>query len=123
MKFDLVQRIVSLVICCGLALVPIGLSSYWLIDFAVHARIDAGLYGQTPDGRPLPGHPIHSPHQHSSSIGISSSTSSLMAGSSANFSDAILLPAQPPSLDGERVEYDASAASIALSPPDPPPRA
>ncbi len=110
-------------ICSWLALMQPGMSVFWLIAPAIHARIDADEYGQTIDGRPLPDRPVRPPHSHPSDDAFPNSAVSPLTGFDRTFYQTLFSPAGRPSLNGERAETSVTAQSIALAPPDHPPRA
>ena len=101
-----------------------GVSPYALIDPAVHAAIDAEVYGQPIDGHPLPGHEgdHHPPHEHPSSSGIPPTALSVQNVFDRTFYLNIFFPADQPALRNERHEAAVIAESIALVPLKPPPR-
>ncbi len=112
----------GLIVAVWLALVQPGMSYYWLIDPAVHAQIDAELYGQRSDGETLPSHEHHPPHEHPASPGITFSSLALTNPFDAGFYRALLSPTQRQALQGQRSELVAFARSNPLAPPDQPPR-
>jgi hypothetical protein len=111
-----------LIVAAWLAFAQPGMSYYWLIDYEVHAQIDAELYGQRPDGETLPGHEHHLPHDHPIMPGISIPDLTLANPFDASFYELLLSPAQRLALFGQRVELDVIVQSIAIAPPDQPPR-
>jgi hypothetical protein len=111
-----------LIVAAWLAFVQPGMSYYWLIDAEVHAKVDAELHGQRPDGETLPGHQPHPPHEHPVSLGMSVSGSTLANPFDAAFYRTLLSPAQQPAMFGQRVEAGVYGQSITLEPPDHPPR-
>ncbi len=111
-----------LIVAVWLALVQPGMSGYWLIDPAVHARIDAELYGQLPDGETLPGHEPQLPHEHSIILGTAVSGLTLVNPFGAAFYCALLTPAQRLARLDRRAEPFVIPQSITLTPPDQPPR-
>jgi hypothetical protein len=116
-------RIVACLIVVGwLAFAQPGMSYYWLIDPGVHARIDAELYGQQPDGETLPGHAPQLPHEHSIILGAAVSELTLVNPFGAAFYGALLSPAQRLALLDRRVELAVISQGITLTPPDQPPR-
>jgi hypothetical protein len=123
MKPNSVRPLVVLLTCVWLALMQPGVSVYWLIAPAIHARIDVDEYGQTPDGQPLPGRPATPPHGHPTSDAFPASAVSLPTSFDAAFYQMVFSPAQRPSLNGERTEASVIAESITPDPPDHPPRA
>jgi hypothetical protein len=124
MKRNLI-RLIVFDLCVWLMMVQPGLSFYWLIDPAVHAAIDAARYGQTIDGRPLPGHvqDHQPPHEHPSSSGVPAPNLSLSNVFDRTFRLIVFAPARRPAINGERHEAAVIADSITLIPLDPPPRA
>lgn len=111
-----------LIIALWLAFVQPGMSGYWLIDPGVHARIDAELYGQLPDGETLPGHEPQLPHEHSIILGTTVSGLTLVNPFGAAFYCVLLSPAQRLALLDRRAELAVIPQSITLTPPDQPPR-
>jgi hypothetical protein len=111
-----------LIVAAWLAYAQPGTSLYGLIDPEVHAQIDAEQYGQTIHGETLPGHEYHLPHDHPITPGISIPGLTLANPFDAFFYEALLSPAQRLALFGQRVELDVIAQSIAIEPPDQPPR-
>ncbi len=103
-------------------LVQPGLSYYWLIDPQIHAEIDAEEYGQTPDGHTLPGHEQHAPHDHPAGQGIVVSAPLLINPFGAEFYQALFAPAKSPALCDRCPNLAVFASSIALDPPEQPPR-
>lgn len=116
------RRTIIPLACLWLMLLQPGMSYYWLIDPNVHARIDAELYGQLPDGQPLPGRPWQPAHEHPTSDGAALSDLILHNSFDSAFYWAVLSPATQPALAGFRSEADVIAESIAPAPPDHPPR-
>jgi hypothetical protein len=123
MKPDFIRSLFGFMTCAWLALMQPGVSVYWLIAPAIHARIDADDYGQTPDGQPLPDRPASPPHGHSTSDAFPASAVSLPTSFDAAFYQMVFSPAQRPSLNGQHIEAHVNAESIALDPPEHPPRA
>jgi hypothetical protein len=115
--------ITCLIVSAWLALVQPGMSYFWLIDPALHAEIDKEMYGQLPDGETLPGHEHHPPHEHPTSEGTTVPELTFANPFNAAFYQSLLAAAQRPALRSLRVEADVIAESIALEPPDQPPRA
>ena len=111
-----------LIIAVWLAFVQPGMSGYWPIDPAVHARIDAERYGQLPDGETLPGHAPQLPHDHSTILGTAVSELTLINPFGAAFYCALLSPAQRRALLDRHAEPSVIPQSITLTPPDQPPR-
>jgi hypothetical protein len=103
-------------------LVQPGMSHYWLIDPHLHAEVDAELYGQTPDGKTLPGHEPHAPHDHPASQGIVVSDPLLLNLFGPEFYQTLLAPARSLALGDRCLNLAVFATSIALAPPDQPPR-
>ena len=112
-----------LVVCGWLALVQPGLSYYWLIDPQVHAEVDAELYDQLPDGRMLPGHPYHPPHQHPGSSGLPTADPVTLGTDASAGSRAIFWAANRPSLQNSCADAAVIACAVFLDPPEHPPRA
>ena len=119
----LARSFVCLIVCGWLALVQPGLSYYWLIDPHVHAEIDAERYDQLPDGRMLPGHPYHPPHEHPSSDGLSTTHPAAFDDDVSACSFAICWEANRPALQGRHAEAAVIARAVFLDPPEHPPRA
>ena len=117
------RPIIGLIVCSWLALMQPGMSVFWLLNPDVHARIDEALYGQAPHGETLPGHEQHAPHGHPVGMGLSVPELTLTNPFDATFYHALLAPTQRPALRSPRVEADVIAKSIALEPPEQPPRA
>jgi|WetSurMetagenome_2_1015567.scaffolds.fasta_scaffold876856_2 hypothetical protein len=116
-------RIVTCLLVVGwLAFAQPGMSYHWLIDPALHARIDAELYGQLPNGETLPGHEPQLPHEHSTILGTTVSELTLVNPFGAAFYGALLSPAQRLALLDRRVELAVIPQAITLTPPDQPPR-
>lgn len=115
------QRAIVAAVCAWLVLVPPGLSYYWLIDPEVHVEVDADRYGQTLDGRTLPGYPERPPHEHPVSAAMVVSALLLTAIFGVVYGD-VLVAAQRPWLHSRRFEAGLIGESIALPPPKPPPR-
>jgi hypothetical protein len=113
----------ALFVCIGLALVQPGVSYYWLIDPQVHAQIDEELYGQAPDGHPLPDRPRHPPHTHPTNDGDQTSVMRPSTDFHMVFQSAVLAAAQCPALNGKCLELLDQAQSVVCDLPDPPPRA
>jgi hypothetical protein len=111
-----------LIVVVWLAFVQPGMSYFWLIDSEVHARVDAELHGQRPNGETLPGHQSHPPHEHPASPGMSVSGSTLANPFDAAFYRMLLSPAHQLAVFGQRVEMGVCAYSITVEPPDQPPR-
>jgi hypothetical protein len=99
------------------------MSYFWLIDPALHAEIDKELYDQLPDGETLPGHEHHPPHEHPVSQGTTVPALTIASPFSTAVYQSLLAAAQRPALRSLRVEADVIAESIAIEPPDQPPRA
>jgi hypothetical protein len=118
-----VRPVVRLLVCGWLALMQPGMSVYSLMPPEEHAEIDKELYGQTPDGRTLPGHEQHAPHDHPANQGTPVPDSTYFNPFDAAFYHALLAPAQRPALRGQPPETDVIAQSITIEPPDQPPRA
>jgi hypothetical protein len=112
-----------LIVAIWLAFVQPSMSYYWLIDPAVHAQIDAELYGQRPDGETLPGYVPHPPHEHPANPSITISGLTLSNPFGSAFYRALLSPAERLALVGQRSELAVIVQQIALAPPDQPPRA
>jgi hypothetical protein len=125
MKLNFCRIVLACVLSSWLMFTQPGMSSFWLIDPAVPAAIDAELYGQTIDGRPLPGHEgdHYPPHDHPSSSGLPAPEFSLHSVFDDAFHTIVLAPADEPALNGERHEAAVIADAITLIPLDPPPRA
>jgi hypothetical protein len=119
----LARPLVCLIVCGWLVLVQPGLSYYWLIDPLVHAELDAERYGQLPDGRMLPGHPYHPPHEHPSSGGLPITYPVTLDHEASAYSRAIFWEANRPSLQNRYVEAAVIARIVFLDPPEHPPRA
>jgi len=113
---------ICLIVAAWLAYAQPGTSPYWLIDPEVHAQIDAERYGQSTHGETLPGHEHHLPHDHPTALGISIPGLALANPFDASFYQALLSPAQRLALFGQRVELAVIVQSIAIVPPDQPPR-
>ncbi len=124
-KLDLARTIIICFMSSWLAFAQPGVSPYALIDPALHAAVDADLYGQTTDGQPLPGHEMdhHRPHEHPGNSGIPTPELSLQTVFDRAFFLTAFSPADQPALCGERHEAAVIAESIPLVPLDPPPRA
>jgi len=118
-----VRPTVCLVVCAWLAIMQPGMSIYSVISPEVHAEIDKELYGQTPDGHTLPGHEEHAPHDHPANQGTAVPDSTYINPFDAAFYRSLLVPAQQPALCGQPLKADVIAQSIAVEPPDQPPRA
>jgi hypothetical protein len=114
--------LVCSIVCSWLALVQPGMSYYWLIDPDVHARIDEKLYGQMPNGETLPGHEHHLPHDHPTGLGTTVPELTLTNPFDATFYHHLFSAAQRQALRSKRVEIDVIARSIAIEPPEQPPR-
>jgi hypothetical protein len=123
MVTSLMQWIMAVVACAGLTLVQPGVSSTWLIGTRQHAKIDADLYGQTPDGRTLPGHAEHPPHQHSADDGLPNSVVIVLQRFEVGYAAAILSEANRPSLQDRRSDATVIASAVFLEPLEHPPRA
>jgi hypothetical protein len=121
--YGLARPFVCLIVCGWLALVQPGLSYYWLIDPHVHAEIDAERYDQLPDGRMLPGHPYHPPHEHPSSGGLPITQAIQFENEVARCSRVIFWEANRPLLQNHYAEAAAIPLAVFLDPPEPPPRA
>jgi hypothetical protein len=119
----LARSFVCLIVCGWLAFVQPGLSYYWLIDPHVHAEIDAERYDQLPDGRMLPGHPYHSPHEHPSSGGLPIPYPVTLDDDALAYSRAIFWEANRPSLQNSYAEAAVITRAVFLDPPEHPPRA
>ncbi len=119
----LVRPFVYLLVCGWLALVPPGLSYYWLINPQQHAEIDAERYDQLPDGRMLPGHPYQPPHEHPSGGGLPTAQSIQLDNRVALYSRAIFWEANRPSLQNSYSEAAVIASAVFLDLPEHPPRA
>jgi hypothetical protein len=115
--------ITCLIVIAWLALVQPGMSYFWLIDPALHAEIDKELYGQLPDGETLPGHEHHPAHEHPTSEGTTVPELTFANPFDAAYYQSLLAAAQRPALRGELVEMNMIARSLAIEPPDQPPRA
>jgi hypothetical protein len=111
-----------LIVVGWLAFAQPGMSCYWLIDPAIHARIDAELYGQQPDGAALPGHDPQLPHEHVIILGAVVSELTLVNPFGAAFYGALLSPAQRLAWLDRRVELAVIPQAITLAPPDHPPQ-
>jgi hypothetical protein len=123
MKPILIRSLIWLMTCVWLALMQPGMSVFWLISPAVHARMDADEYGQTIDGQPLPDRPVTPPHDHPAHDASDESAVSLPTSFDAGFYQVVFSSAQRPSLNGRPIEAQVDAESIALAPPDHPQRA
>lgn len=123
MKFNLVRSLVCAMACGWVMLVPPGLSYYWLIDPEAHAEIDAGLYGQTPDGRTLPGYPERPPHEHPASAAMSVAAIPLASVYHTAAAYDVFASAQQPWLGDKHIDAEVIAESAAVSPLERPPRA
>ncbi len=121
--YELVRPFVYLLVCGWLALVPPGLSYYWLINPQRHAKIDAERYDQLPDGRMLSGHPYQPPHEHPSSGGLPTIPSVQLDNKVVLYSQAIFWEANRPSLQNSYSEAAAIASAVFLDLPEHPPRA
>jgi hypothetical protein len=117
------QWFIVVMACAGLMLVQPGVSSTWLLDARRHAAIDADLYGQTPDGRTLPGHAEHPPHQHPGDDGLPNPDVMPLQHFAVAYAAAIFSEANRPSLQDRRSEAAVFATAVFLEPPDHPPRA
>jgi hypothetical protein len=117
------QFSLSLFLSVWVSVVQPGLSYFWLIDPDVHAEIDAEEYGQTPDGRMLPGHPWHPPHDHPSSAGLSITDLVQQNAFDAAFYATVFSPAERPALQDRLLEVEMLVKSSDMPPPDQPPRA
>jgi hypothetical protein len=118
-----VRSTICLFVCAWLAIMQPGMSIYSVISPEVHAEIDKELYGQTPDGRTLPGHEEHAPHDHPANQGSTVPGSTYVNPFGAAFYHMLLAPAQRPALHRQRLETAIFAQSITIEPPDQPPRA
>jgi hypothetical protein len=118
----LARPLVCLIVCGWLALVQPGLSYYWLIDPYMHAKIDAERYDQLPDGRMLPGHPYHPPHEHPGSGGLSITHLVMLETDASACSRVIFWEAHRPSLQDNYAELAVILWDVHLDPPEPPPR-
>jgi hypothetical protein len=125
MNLDLARTIIACLIGSWLMVAQPGVSPYALIDPAVHTAIDAEVYGQTIDGRPLPGHERdhHLPHHHPGGSGLPTPNLSLPNVFDHAFYLNVLAPGKQRALSSERCEAAVIAESITLVPLDPPPRA
>ena len=123
MKPQIGRSIISAVICTWIALVQPGVSAWWLMDPQVHAKIDLEEFGQTPDGRTLPGHPWHPPHNHPTSAALGISDLIQQNAFDAAFYEIVFRPAHEPALQGQALEIEVIATATDLAPPDHPPRA
>jgi hypothetical protein len=123
MNRQVVRLLIGLTICIWVALIQPGVSYFWLIDSDEHAKIDADLYAQTPDGRTLPGHPWHPPHDHPTSVSLGAFELMQQNAFDAEFYDKVFSPAVRLSLQPDRFEVAVIAQPIDLAPPDIPPRA
>ena len=123
MKPILIRPLIWLMTCVWLVMMQPGMSVFWLITPAIHARIDADEYGQTADGQPLPDRPMTPPHSHPAHDASAESAVSLPTSFGAGFYQVVFSPAQRPSLNGRHIEAHVDAESIALAPPKHPPRA
>lgn len=123
MRSSTARLIIALITGMWVALVQPGLSYFWLLDPQVHADIDAEEYGQTPDGRTLPGHPWHPPHDHPSGAALSISDLIQQNAFDARFYAKVFAPADRPSLQDQPIEIAVLATAVDLAPPDLPPRA
>ena len=119
----LARSFVCLIVCGWLALVQPGLSYYWLIDPQAHAEIDAERYDQLPDGRMLPGHPYHPPHEHPSSDGLPATHPVTLNEDAGAYSSMIFWEANRPALQSSNAEAAVIARAVFLDPPEHPPRA
>jgi hypothetical protein len=93
------------------------------MDPQVHAQIDADELGQTPDGRTLPGHPWHPPHDHPTTSALGAFDLMQQNAFDAAFYAIVFWPAHEPSLQGQLLETMPVMAATDLAPPDPPPQA
>ena len=123
MKPNFIRPLIRVMICGWLAWMQPGMSVYWLIAPAMHARIDADEYGQTADGQPLPDRPVTPPHSHPAHDASAESAVSLPTSFDAGFYQVVFSPALRPSLNSRHIEAHVNAESIALDPPEHPPRA
>lgn len=123
MNRQVARLLIGLTICIWVALVQPGLSYFWLIDSDEHTKIDADLYGQTPDGRTLPGHPWHPPHQHPTSLSLGAFELMQQNAFDAEFYAKVFSPAIWLALQSDLLEVQVIAQPIDLPPPDQPPRA
>lgn len=117
-----VRLSLSVFLSVWVAVVQPGLSYFWLIDPQVHADIDAEEYGQTSDGRMLPGYPWRPPHDHPSSASLSITDLMQHNVFDAAFYDMVFSPAARLALQDSRPESQVIEKSIAVPPPDQPPR-
>jgi hypothetical protein len=117
-----VRPIIILLIGAWLIVMQPGMSAYWLISSAVHAEIDADLYGQSPTGETLPGHAPHAPHDHPRNVGIPIADFTLTNVFGAAFYTSLLWPAQRPALHPLN-DTAVIVHSITIESPDQPPRA
>jgi hypothetical protein len=115
--------ITCLIVSGWLALMQPGMSIYSLMSPEEHADIDKELYGQLPDGETLPGHEHHPPHEHPVNQGMSVPGLTFTNPFDAGYYRSLFAPAQCPALRGQRIELAVIAQSIAIAPPDQPPRA
>ena len=114
--------LVCLMVVSWLTFAQPGTSPYGLIDPAVHAQIDAQVYGQLPDGESLPGRVAQPPHQHPVNQGVGVSGLTFAHPFDAAFYRTLLSPAQRLALLARPSEMGVFAQSITLDPPDQPPR-
>ncbi len=119
---SLVRPVVCALVAGWLMLMQPGMSLYAFIAPDVHAEIDAALYGQTPDGHALPGHEPHTPHDHPAHQGTPVPGAITLNPFDAAFYHVLLSPAQRPALRGQRVDAVVIAYTLAIEPPDQPPR-
>lgn len=119
---SLVRPVVCALVCSWMMLMQPGMSAYWLIAPDVHAEIDADLYGQTPDGHNLPGHEQHAPHDHPVNQGTPVPGAATVNPFDATFYHILLSPARRPTLRGQRVDAVVIAYTLAIEPPEQPPR-
>lgn len=119
---SLIRSALLLLVCCWLWVMQPGMSLYWLIAPEVHAEIDADLYGQTPDGRDLSDEHHRAPHDHPAQPGTPVPGAPTVNPFDAAFYIALLAPARRPALRGQRIDALVIAYTLALKPPDQPPR-
>ena len=115
-------QLIIIVACTGLMLIQPGVSATWLLDAHRHAAIDADVYGQTPDGRTLPGRAAHPPHSHPADDSLPGPEIAPLRPFNAAAAAAILSEANRPSLGDRRSDAEVIAAAIFLDPPEHPPR-
>jgi hypothetical protein len=122
LAFSLAKPLICVVVSVWLALVQPGMSYFWLVNPAVHARLDKELYGQTPDGATLPGHARQLPHQHPAGFGTSVPDLTILNPFDAAFYHTLSGAAQRPALHSRLNEADVSARSVVIKPSPHPPR-